>query len=459
MSLLAFLTGLSSGAANSITAERDQARQEQEAELEYRRKNMEHMADAAMKGLVDPSMVGRVFEEYMNSMQGLSSRPLAKGKAGFMGKRDISENSILRDLGTGAVNLFTKPGSQLNIDWGAADPKTQFSGMNLPTGLPGMPFVPATQTTPGTPLEQLISKARAEVSAGTEGTGLYRHPITVQQEAEADALQKLLSSEQIRTRMNLLETARNYGHGGPLANRYGNRPVPTKYMGVETRFDPVTQQYFKVGLNKETDKVEVISEVEDISGLVPPTAIQYFVNDAGAISPMIKGSTTPLGTSGPGIGRTTAPRYPYNPPQPTGEKLSDAAAKDLYDNIWQAITNDPILKWRMPGTPERTAGEAAMYLSMAPDNVKDEFRTWDKFKARVFTRVGNANASPIPGVTNVSGSTEPMESDEEVWARFLRSKGLIDSPTLRSQYKTQKTSDGSTTLWDQIMTKRKKRGT
>jgi len=242
MSLLAFLTGLSSGTSKSVQAERDQARQEQEAELAYRRTNLEHMVKAAEEGRVNPDMVGRVYEEYMNSMQGLSGRPQAKGMAGFKGRKDIGENSLMRDLATGAVSMFgPKPGA-MNIDWKAAEPTPKTP--DLPTGMPGMPSVPSPEI-PGRPLNQLISEDRARAIPSSYGA-LYKHPETVEAEKQYSALEGLVGEKGVSNAMQMALLDLQYGGRANVnegfQQRYAKAPSPggsrTLYEDAEGNLYP-----------------------------------------------------------------------------------------------------------------------------------------------------------------------------------------------------------------------------
>lgn len=317
MSLLAFLTGFGGGAAKIAEQEREQVQQDQSAELEYRRKNLEHMVQAAEEGRVNPDLVGRVFEEYMNAMPGLSSRPRGKGVgARFLGKRDLGESSLMRDLGSGAVSLFSQQPGALNIDWNAAQPKTEGAGFNIPTGMPGMPSVPHVQHTAGTPLNQLITNAEQQAMGDPVANNwLYKHPKAVELEQQASALRQLTGTHALNAQGSYMLDLLRYGSPEAVHEAYGNRwdNNPTSpYANTTWMYHP-QYGHFQVGIDKGTRRPIVIVGTATLpvgspapEGAAPSGQLRTLTGPWGDASTFIQGSPTVASTV-PGVGKPVQP--------------------------------------------------------------------------------------------------------------------------------------------------------
>lgn len=453
--LLSFLTGLSGGASESIDQERKQAQLEQENELSYRRTNLEHMVKAAEEGRVNPDMVGRVYEEYMNSMQGLGSKPQSKGRAGFLGKKDLGENSLLRELATGAVGLFGPQPGALNIDWGAAQP-SQAPGMVPYKGGPGLPSeVPDMVTTPGRPLEQLINEGYGATRPPAGGNWLMKHPDMLSGEQEQEGLLKTLAGERAKGLINYEQLVREYGSPEALnearSDQYGNRGLaaltPQGMQGV-VYLDPATNKVHHGVLMRSGPMAGLMVSSLDGQPLDRPGFIdvskQFNTTSAG-------GDVTHFGTGGVQTGRTPGAGRPYYPPSQASTTKEDPrivtrrAMLNRQDAQIQARrksleTDDPYITVngvRRRGTPDElleraftevTAGQLSAYGINSFKDLKREIVKMssplglgekDPMASHDITPPAKPDvdlapaASPVPGEGPATASTMTFTPQEE----------------------------------------------
>jgi hypothetical protein len=221
-------------------------------------------------------------------------------------------------------------------------------------------------------------------------------------EGEQQGLLKTLTGARAGNMLEVAKLQELYGKAHPYEDRYdGSGRSSMSFASPSWMYHP-QRGYFQTFIDKETASPMIAGTREPIpEGSVPVNQLYTTSTDDARTNTQIKGTGEIVATTPPGTTRSTPPRNPLNPPQPTDQRLADDTVRFVYDDIMKRAAAD--FTYDMASAAKKLELERKAYDTHAPENVKVQYPTWDAFKQRRAVRV-----TPTPVST---GTSDDMDDE------------------------------------------------
>jgi hypothetical protein len=183
MSLLSFLTGAATSAGDYFADERKKSEADQQSQLDMRKNMLGVLVKQAMSEGGNPALIGQAMRDYMESAQGLSSKPFASGtKNRMMGKRDLTnaQPDLLDQFVSGALKMFGPEPGEMSISMPQQGQKPLLD-------LQGDPQTQTVAPPPPLPQPTVNWGVEGRSPFGPQQNALLRNPAFTDREKQMDA--------------------------------------------------------------------------------------------------------------------------------------------------------------------------------------------------------------------------------------------------------------------------------